>query len=78
MYEIEKGHSIPPRPKNKGIYPFRNMAPGDSFFVSSEKKQACQSSANGYAARHGDVKFRFSREGEGWRCFCIAADHEAS
>jgi hypothetical protein len=38
MYEIEKNVALPPEPNTLGIYPWRELEIGDSFFVKDKKK----------------------------------------
>lgn len=41
MYEIEKGIPIPKpvKPQPPGVYPFKKMEVGDSFFIKCNKKE---------------------------------------
>lgn len=57
MFNVEKGHVIPPKARRNGRvgkYPWLEMNPGDSFFVYNMKKHtyllAC---AKSFAKRNG-------------------------
>lgn len=66
-FKIERGVSIPPDRRGAAIYPFGEMAPGDSFLAPNGANAI--RAAHGYGKRHGQ---RFtSRKVEGgvriWR-----------
>lgn len=50
MFEIEKGVAIP---RGRGMYPFRNMEVGDSFFVPGATAKNLSTCACQFSARHG-------------------------
>lgn len=53
MFEIEKGVAIPRGRGRAGMYPFRKMEVGDSFFVPGATAKHLSSCACQFSARHG-------------------------
>lgn len=60
MFEIEKKVPVPPtdRPGRPSKYPFREMVPGDSFFVAGQTVREGASSAARVFAHRSGRKFR--------------------
>lgn len=52
MYEIEKNVPVPRGTQGGVVYPFREMQPGDSFFVPKEKAESAKRSAYLWGGRH--------------------------
>ena len=81
MYEIEKGIAAPNWKGNgrSPIYPFAQMAVGDSFLVpvmdgqtAYKVQRAVRSCASAYGSRHG-MKFRTATTDQGIRVWRVEA-----
>lgn len=72
MYEIEHGIEKP-RNYRRGVYPFRDMRPGDSFFVPSEDTSAkCIRASAYHQNRKGNGKFTARTVDGGFRVWRLA------
>ncbi len=69
---IEK-HVPLPDDRQRQVYPFPDMAVGDSFLVlDADWIKNMRSAAYMYAKRHPGVRFTIRKYGEGWRLWRVA------
>lgn len=68
--QIDKNIQMPPR---KSRYPWRDIAPGDSFFIEDygQRQSVATAGAIWFKQHKPDWAIRVSKEGSGFRVFCI-------
>lgn len=69
-YTIEKDIPLPPNYMEGTKYPFRKMAPGDSFTVSIEFGPRVRNAAGNWG-KNNNATFSTRRNGDGYRCWRI-------
>lgn len=71
MFQIEKNVPMPSGYHHKEVYPWREMAVGDSFVVRNERSHASLSSTAGGAGKRLGMKFTVRKQPDGsfriWR-----------
>lgn len=73
MPEIKIDKKVPMPPlRARATYPFRDMKPGDSFFVENGNNASISCCASNFASKNPGFKFTTRREGNGYRCWRIA------
>lgn len=73
MYQIESNVPVPDCRKNKGVYPWKQMKVGDSFFVErlgQVEKRKLVVSLNGSGRRNFPIRCQVQPNGV--RCWRIA------
>jgi hypothetical protein len=71
MFVIESGVECP---KDRFLFPFREMSPGDSFLLDTQNRaNSARISAKRFVAAHApDWEFRLRKVENGWRLWRIA------
>lgn len=70
MYQVEDNHPVP-EVLGRNRYPFREMAPGQSFLVKAEDAAKARTAARVFMNRNTDVKLGWKRVEEGIRIWRI-------
>ena len=72
LIAIERSVPVPDRTHTRGLYPWRQMKPGDSFAVGHISPHRLGNAARSFAAYHGNGwKFTTRTEGHGARVWRI-------